>query len=306
MTPTKTPALRVSRLSKVFGDIQALKDVSFSVPEGKVLALLGPNGAGKTTLIDICEGFQKPTHGAVSVCGIDPVTRPQDVRAIIGIMLQESGSYSGIRVEEMLKLSASYNANPLDPDWLIELLGLGNVRSTTYRRLSGGQKQRLALALALISRPKVVFLDEPTAGLDAQSRVLVWRLIRQLRADGVTVILTTHLMDEAQALADEVVIIDQGSVVAAGSPSELRKEASPGLKFETDRDLDITAAPWAALGVEAIRPLVYSIPTEPTPALISQLARLAAEQNVLIISLSTEARSLEDIFLEITGRALRS
>lgn len=280
--------------------------LSLSVQPGTIVALLGPNGAGKTTTIEMCEGFQKPTSGSISVLGLNPVTEPDKVRAQVGIMLQDSGSYSGIKVEEMLRLSASYSADPLDPEWLMDLLGLKNVRGTTYRRLSGGQRQRLSLGLAIITRPKLVFLDEPTAGMDAQSRLLVWTLIRQLRADGVTVILTTHLMDEAQSLADEVIIMDHGKIVMQGPPAQLRRGQDPHVQFETDADLDLATEAMQALQVRTVRPNTYALGVAITPAVIAQLSAELAAQGVLILSLNTHTRSLEDVFLEITGRSLRS
>ncbi|MDO4760388.1 MAG: ABC transporter ATP-binding protein [Corynebacterium sp.] len=299
-------ALELNNVEKSFGAVRAVKGVSLKVAEGTVLALLGPNGAGKTTTIEMCEGFQKPTSGSIRVLGLDPTSQPDQVRAQVGIMPQDSGSYSGIKVAEMLHLSASYNADPLDPEWLLNLVGLDNVRSTTYRRLSGGQKQRLSLALALISRPRLVFLDEPTAGMDAQSRLLVWELIKQLRADGVTVVLTTHVMDEAQALADHVVIMDHGEIVAEGSCAQLQHATAQVLRFETDRDLDLSLPLWQELGVEALRPRVYVVRVQPDPDVVARVAAAAATARVLISSLSTDSRSLEDVFLDLTGRELRS
>ena len=270
------------------------------------MALLGPNGAGKTTTIEMCEGFQRPDSGKISVLGISPATEPDKVRAQVGIMLQDSGSYSGIRVREMLELTASYSRDPLKPEWLLELFGLQNVQRTTYRRLSGGQKQRLNLAVALISRPRLVFVDEPTAGMDAQSRLLVWDLLRALRSDGVTVILTTHLMDEAQALADRVTIVDRGRVVAQGTPAELQAATATTIHFETDGDVDLSRGEWQKLGVSATKPRTYVLHTTPRPEVVAKLAQQAAADGVLITHFDTHARSLEDAFLDITGRTLRS
>ena len=201
-------ALVLNEVVKQFGPKRAVDGVSFTARRGELLALLGPNGAGKTTTIEMCEGFTQPTSGSIRVLGYDPATEPQRVRDRIGIMLQGGGSYSGVKVREMLHLAASYNEDPHDPDWLIELLGLEGVASTTYRRLSGGQQQRLSLALAIIGRPELLFLDEPTAGMDAQSRLAVWELVNAMKRDGTTIVLTTHLMDEAESLADRVVIVD--------------------------------------------------------------------------------------------------
>ena len=292
-------ALELVDVVKRFGDHTAVDNVSFTVETGTIMALLGPNGAGKTTTIEMCEGFQRPDSGKISVLGMNPAAEPDKVRAQVGIMLQDSGSYSGIRVREMLELTASYSRDPIKPDWLLELFGLQNAQRTTYRRLSGGQKQRLNLAVALISRPRLVFVDEPTAGMDAQSRLLVWDLLRALRSDGVTVILTTHLMDEAQALADRVTIVDRGRVVAQGTPAELQAATATTIHFETDGDVDLSQGEWQKLGVSATKPRTYVLHTTPRPEVVAKLAQQAAADGVLITHLDTHARSLEDAFLDI-------
>lgn len=298
-------ALEVHDIVKTFGSTTAVDHLSFTARRGEVLALLGPNGAGKTTTIEMCEGFTAPTSGSISVLGMDPQREGEKVRERIGIMLQGGGSYSGIRVKEMLELTASYNADPLDPSWLMDILGLNKVAKTTYRRLSGGQQQRLSLALALIGRPELVFLDEPTAGMDAQSRHAVWGLVEALKRDGVTVILTTHLMDEAERLADNVVIIDRGSVVASGSPHELTGSGdNPALHIRTDRPLDLTAIPAEASLIDDT-PLTYRLHSSGDPQAIAAIASEAARQNVLIKELGLHRRTLEDVFLDLTGRELR-
>lgn len=298
-------ALSVRNVTKSFGGKQAVSGLSFDVAPASVLALLGPNGAGKTTTIEMCEGFQKPDSGDIRVLGLDPTRDPGKVRERIGIMLQGGGAYPGVRVEEMLRLTASYSASPHDVDWLLQLVGLEGHRRTPYRRLSGGQQQRLSLAQALVNKPELVFLDEPTAGMDAQSRLLVWDLIERLKADGVTVILTTHLMDEAEALADNVVIIDHGSLVAAGSPAELMKRGSGVSHIHVTTsaalDLDLIGLPG-----EAIRPLTYRFQAPAMPEIVSAIVLGAAAQNVLIRSLEVDKASLEEVFLDITGREMRS
>ncbi|WP_347305191.1 ABC transporter ATP-binding protein [Corynebacterium sp. SA-MJD20WY100] len=297
-------ALVVDSVVKAFGATRAVDGLSFHVNRGELLCFLGPNGAGKTTTIEMCEGFTAPTSGSIRVLGLDPATNPDGVRERIGIMLQGGGSYSGIRVREMLELTARYSRNPLDPDWLIEILGLEGVAKNTYRRLSGGQQQRLSLALALIGRPELVFLDEPTAGMDAQSRLAVWELIRALKRDGVTIVLTTHLMDEAEALANRVIIIDHGRKVAEGTPAELMDDnRGAQLTFETDREVDLAVLP---LKVVAQRPLHYALADAPTPATIAALTAALADQGVLLRRLDAAHATLEDVFLELTGRELRS
>lgn len=304
-------ALVVDSVVKRFGEKTAVNNLSFTAKRGEVLALLGPNGAGKSTTLDMCEGFSKPTSGTINVLGLNPATQPQAVRERIGIMLQGGGSYSGTTVREMLNLAASYNVNPHDPDWLLELLGLQGAAKTTYRRLSGGQQQRLSLALAIIGRPELVFLDEPTAGMDAQSRMAVWDIVNALRRDGTTVILTTHLMDEAESLADYVVIVDRGQVVAQGTPAELTNHQDfPVVSFATSENLDLAALNASLQGfdlqAEQSRQMHYRILGEARPDAIAAVAAEAANQKVLIRNLRVAHRTLEDVFLDITGRELRS
>lgn len=302
-----TTALVLDNVVKTYGDVNAVDGLSFRVNRGEILCLLGPNGAGKTTTIEMCEGFTKPTSGNIDVLGLDPSRHPDAVRARIGIMLQGGGSYSGIKVREMLKLSASYNDNPLDPDWLLETLGLTGVAKNTYRRLSGGQQQRLSLALAIIGRPELVFLDEPTAGMDAQSRLAVWDLIRALREDGVTVVLTTHLMDEAEALSDRVVIIDHGQLVASGTTADLMETSETAqVSFETAAPVDLEALHTAGISAEAVRPLHYRLASTVSPEAIAALASALAAQDVTLRSLETSHRNLEEVFLDLTGREMRS
>ncbi|CAB0904859.1 ABC transporter ATP-binding protein [Corynebacterium diphtheriae] len=307
---SNSPVLSLTNLVKSFGEKQAVAGITLSVYQGEVFALLGPNGAGKSTTIQMCEGFIKPSSGSVTILGMNPATEGDAVRRQIGIMLQSGGSYSGIRVSEMLDLAASYSENPLDPDWLLDVLGLQGVRKTTYRRLSGGQQQRLSLALAIIGRPRMVFLDEPTAGLDAQSRLVVWDLISSLKRDGVTVILTTHLMDEAQALADRVAIIDRGKIITSGTTQELLTSA-PGQQtavMTTAAPLEISKiiAAIPNLAISELRPLRYRVASADLAGALSKLARVARQKNVLITSWTTDTQNLEDIFLSITGNELRS
>jgi ABC-2 type transport system ATP-binding protein len=215
------PAIQIRGLTKRYGGRAVVDSLDLQMPSGAVTALLGPNGAGKTTTIEICCGLRRPDEGDVRVLGLDPVRDSVALRPRLGVMLQEGGVYSGANAIQMLHHVASLHAHPLDPDALIARLGLGDAGRTTYRRLSGGQKQLLALGLAIVGRPELVFLDEPTAGLDPHARLATWGLIADLRAAGVTVVLATHLMDEAERLADLVQIIDRGRCVAAGSPAEL-------------------------------------------------------------------------------------
>lgn len=301
------PALTLDNVVKRFGSTTAVNGLSLSVSSGEVFCLLGPNGAGKSTTIEMSEGFIHPTSGSIDVLGHNPGTEPDKVREKVGIMLQGGGSYSGIHVLEMLELSARYSAHPLSPHWLLETLGLEGVARTSYRRLSGGQQQRLSLALAIIGKPELVFLDEPTAGMDAQSRLAVWDLIRALRSDGVTIVVTTHLMDEAESLADRVAIMDHGQLVAHGTPAELTTQTeSAGLSFSTDIDVDIEALAAAGISATKSRPLHYRLTEAGTPETIAALTTELARQGVLLRYLDAAHRNLEEVFLDLTGRHLRS
>lgn len=303
------PVLHLDGVVKTFGDTVAVDGLDLALHRGQVLALLGPNGAGKTTTVEMCEGFTRPDRGTVRVFGLDPAAASGDVRARIGVMLQGGGAYPGSKAGEMLDLVAAYSADPLDPQWLLRELGLLDAVRTPYRRLSGGQQQRLALACALVGRPELVFLDEPTAGLDAQARLMVWELIDALRRDGVSVLLTTHLMDEAEALADRLVIIDHGKIVAEGTPSELTRHGAAGrLQFVAPEHLDLTgltASLPAGFTVTEGSPGSYEVAGDIDPAVLVAVTTWCAELGVLATELRVDQRRLEDVFLDLTGRELR-
>ncbi len=302
-------AVQLRGVAKAFGTTRAVDGLDLDVQPAQVLALLGPNGAGKTTTVEMCEGFTPPDAGTVRVLGLDPIADTAQLRPRIGVMLQGGGAYPGARAGEMLRLIASYSACPHDPDWLLRTLGLTEVVRTSYRRLSGGQQQRLALACALVNRPELVFLDEPTAGMDAQARLLVWDLIDCLRRDGVTVLLTTHLMDEAEQLADQVLIIDHGKAVAKGSPTELTTEgAEQQLRFSAPSRLDVdllrAALPEGYHTAEP-QPGRYLVEGQISPQVLATVTSWCARMDVLATDLRVAQRSLEDVFLELTGRELR-
>src|SRR5690242_21362383 len=208
------PAVEIGRLVKRYGQTTAVDGLTLSAARGAVTGILGPNGAGKTTTIEICEGYRRPDQGTVRVLGLDPVRDARALRPRVGVMLQSGGLPQAVPAGEYLRVMASFYAHPLDPAALLDRLGLAGSVRVPCRRLSGGQQQRLSLAAAIIGRPELVFLDEPTAGLDPQARHATWDLITSLRADGVSVILTTHFMEEAERLSDHVVIIDAGHTVA--------------------------------------------------------------------------------------------
>jgi len=302
--------VRLRGVSKRFGSTLAVCDLDLEVQRAQVLALLGPNGAGKTTTVEMCEGFVRPDTGTIEILGLDPVTDNAKVRERIGVMLQGGGGYPSARAGEMLNLVAAYAARPLDPAWLLDTLGLTDAARTTYRRLSGGQQQRLALACAIVGRPELVFLDEPTAGMDAHARLVVWELIDGLRRDGVTVVLTTHQLKEAEELADQIVIIDHGSAVVSGSPSQLMSNgAEDQLRFSAPRRLDLallTAALPEGYQVGEHSPGEYLVEGKINPQVLATVTAWCARLNILATDLRVEQRSLEDVFLDVTGKGLRS
>jgi ABC-2 type transport system ATP-binding protein len=302
------PVVEVDGLVKRYGARTAVDGLSFKVERGSITAVLGPNGAGKTTTVECCEGYRRPDAGSVRVLGLDPQRQGAHLRPRIGIMLQNGGIYSGVRADEMLRHMARLYAHPLDVSMLIERLGLGSAGRTPYRRLSGGQQQRLSLAMAMVGRPELVFLDEPTAGLDPQARRAAWELLEEVRRDGVTVVLTTHLMDEAERLSDRVVIIDNGRVVTSGTPAELTAGGARVVRFDGPAGLDRAALRAVLPGpvrVEEDGPGRYTIEGEIRPELLAALTAWCAEQGVMPEGLRVGRRTLEEVFLELTGRWLR-
>jgi ABC-2 type transport system ATP-binding protein len=306
---TSTIPVRLRGVTKRYGSTTAVSGLDLDVETAEVLALLGPNGAGKTTTVEMCEGFVRPDAGTIEVLGLDPITDNSRIRERIGVMLQGGGGYPAARAGEMLWLVAAYSANPLDPQWLLETLGLTESARTTYRRLSGGQQQRLALACALVGRPELVFLDEPTSGMDAHARLVVWELIDGLRRDGVTVVLTTHQLTEAEELADRIVIIDHGVAVASGTPAELmRTGAENQLRFTAPRMLDVSLLESAlpeGYRVNEASAGQYLVEGHIDPQVLATVTAWCARMNVLATDLRVEQRSLEDVFLDLTGRELR-
>jgi ABC-2 type transport system ATP-binding protein len=305
------PAIHVDGLRKTYGSRVAVEDLSFSADPGEVFALLGPNGAGKTTTIEILEGYRGRDAGEVSVLGLDPQREAHKLRQQIGLMLQEGGVYPQARPREILSLFASFYPQHDSPDRLLELVGLDDSQTTPYRRLSGGQKQRLALALALVGCPKLVFLDEPTASMDPQARRATWDIVRSLRDSGVTVLLTTHYMDEAEQLADRIGIIDRGRLVAVGDMESLRRQPD-------SQDTTVRMVAPAGLDVEQLQALdgvntvredqsgVYLFETADPPVLLAQVTDWARGQQLSIRELRVGRESLEDIFLRLTGDRMRS
>ena len=285
-----------------FGDVAAVDGVSFDASAGEVVALLGPNGAGKTTTVETVEGYRRPHRGSVSVLGLDPVDDRAELVDRIGVMPQEAGAYPGLRVGEAVRLFASYYDDPDSPDRLLDLLGLRARERATWRSLSGGEQQRLSLALALVGRPEVAFLDEPTSGVDISGRLVIRSVIADLRAAGVTVVLTTHDLTEAEKVADRVVIVDDGKVVAEGTPDSLRSAGGDEIRFNAAPGLDVGAL-GAAIGapvVEATRG-EYLVTAAPAPAMVAAITAWMADRDLVLGDLRAGRQSLEDVFLRLTA-----
>jgi len=302
------PVLQVENLVKRYGEVEAVRGVSFSVEEGEVFGLLGPNGAGKTSTIEVLEGLRVADGGRATVCGLDPLRSPNELKNEIGAVLQATSLPDKLRVSEALRLFASFYKRTRNSHELLRRFGLEEKRHTFYNQLSGGQKQRLALALALVNDPRVLFLDEPTAGLDPQVRREIYTIIEELKREKKTIVLTTHYIEEAEKLCDRVAIIDHGKLIASGTPRELKQRSGNTTRLEVR-----LAKP---AGREALSQLdgvtdalevdgAYVLHCQRTaPAIVALVKHLEAQGNELA-SLEIAAPSLEDVFIELTGRRLR-
>jgi ABC-2 type transport system ATP-binding protein len=302
--PPTSRAVAVSGLSKSYGALQAVRGVSFTVEHGEIFALLGPNGAGKTTILEILEGFRARDGGSVEVLGTDPGDRSHGraLRERIGLVLQDIAVEPYLTVRETIARNAGYYPAPRDVDEVIALADLDGQERKKVRTLSGGQKRRLDLALGLIGDPELLFLDEPTTGFDPSARREAWQIVRDLRGSGTTIMLTTHYMDEAQALADRVAVIVGGQIVAEGTPSSIggRDTAQTSIRFALPDGYDV-----ADLPVDAVRSddLVAIETAQPTETL-HQLTGWALRHGMVLDRLTVDRPSLEDIYLRLTSYGL--
>ena len=301
-------AIVVDNFSKSYGSNRVVDALQFTVHKGEVFALLGPNGAGKTTTVETLEGYRTPDQGTIRVLGLDPIRQAHILKPQIGVMLQQDGLYPALTAREVLQLFAGYYEQSQKPDTLLERVGLASAAKTRCRRLSGGQKRRLTLAVALVGNPALIFMDEPTAGMDPQARLTTWEIVRDLKNSGVTILLTTHLMDEAERLADRVAIIDSGRLIALDTPGNLTGTQNANIvHFVAPAGLDttqLTALPSAQSAREQ-RPGSYVIETDNIQALLVELTTWLRHSNITLSELRVGHGSLEDLFLRLTGSEVR-
>ncbi|MEU4530846.1 ABC transporter ATP-binding protein [Micromonospora ureilytica] len=296
------PVIEVTHLKKLYGDLVAVDDVSLAVEAGEIFGVLGPNGAGKTTTVECVAGLRVPDGGGVSVLGLDPRRDAAQLRQRVGVQLQESQLPDRLRVSEALELYASFYSNPADPTELIDKLGLGDKRNTAYKKLSGGQKQRLSIALALVGNPEIAILDELTTGLDPQARRDTWGLIEQVRDSGVTIVLVTHFMEEAERLCDRVAVIDRGRVVALDTPAGLVSTVAPEqrIRFRPSAPVDdrlLTDLP----EVSAVQRTGSQVVVTGTGELLHAVTSVLARHQIVAADLRLEQSTLDDAFVELTG-----
>lgn len=305
--------IRVKNLHKRFGKIKAVDGVSFSVEEGEVVAFLGPNGAGKTTTLEMVEGLSKPTSGNINVLGFDPVRKPNEVKKRIGIQLQSTSYYEYLKLSELLDLFASFFGKKADVKKLLDMVGLFDKRKAYVEHLSGGQKQRFAVVATLVNDPSIIFLDEPTTGLDPQARHNLWGIIKAIRKSGKTVILTTHYMEEAEVLADRVYVMDGGKVIASGTPKLLMSKLPNPFRIE----VTVKKCPGDNVikkikGVVSVRHEEVEgedhkciIGVKDVRDTLPELINLLKKQKIQFEDMEVVPANLEDVFLKLTGKELR-
>ncbi len=308
MPENPQPTVELISVSKSYGDLKAVDNLSFTAYRGEVFGLLGPNGAGKTTTLEMIEGLREPDSGEIFVNGHNSKTDLQKVKEMIGVQLQSTSLYNKIKVGEALALYGGYYKNRRSVDELLKLVSLEDKRNSYHKDLSGGQQQRLALALTLVNDPMVVFLDEPTTGLDPQARRNLWEIISEMRSDEKTVLLTTHYMEEAERLCDRIAIMDHGKIIAEGTPGELvsRMSVDSCLEFRNNEALDLVQLQKLPNVTKTLTngENIELFSRNPQETLVN-LIELSKSQNAEIKDLHVRRATLEDLFIELTGRSLR-
>nr|WP_010175949.1 ATP-binding cassette domain-containing protein [Bacillus coahuilensis] len=300
--------VNVEGLVKRYGSFTAVKGIHFQVHTGEIFGLLGPNGAGKTTTIEMLVGLRKPDGGTATLSGYDVQTQVNQVKEVIGVQLQSTSLFELLKVEEILHLYASFYPSHIDINKLIEDMLLTEKRNARIKGLSGGQKQRLAIALALIHNPHIVFLDEPTTGLDPQARRTLWDIVKRLKEQGKTVLLSTHYMDEAHVLCDRIGIMDQGELIALDTPTNLVKtlQSSSTVEFNlTNRQSEEWFSGMDGVEEVRIKDRFVQLYTDDIQRTLTSLINKSTEENVKIEDLQTRQATLEDVFIHMTGRRLR-
>ena len=302
-----TPIIRVSGIRKTYGKTVAVDDVSFEVDEGEIFGLIGPNGAGKTTTMECVEGLRRPDRGSISVLSLDPIRDARRLQQRVGVQLQQAQLQKRINVREAVDLWASLYPRAVDGDALLERLGLADKRKAWFMTLSGGQKQRLFIALALIHDPDVVLLDELTTGLDPQARRAIWDLVREIRTRGKTVLLTTHLMEEAERLCDRVAIVERGRVIDIGTPAGLvRKHCQNEAVVLDTTDASASQRFEVIPGVESVTWQNNQCTIRGRGGdLVTHVIQCLAEHRIQVTNFKTELPNLEDVFLTLTGHSIR-
>ena len=302
------PLIEISDLTKSYGSLQAVRGVSFAVAKGEIFGMLGPNGAGKTTTVEIIEGLRERDGGRVRVFGLDPSKAGPEIKSRTGVQLQQVALYPRLRVGEVIRLFASFYERQADPDELISLLGLEERRNARVGELSGGQAQRLSVALAVVNVPELLLLDEPSTGMDPQARRNLWDVIRGFKADGMTIVLTTHYMEEAERLCDRVAVMDHGKIIALDTPRSLVHE-----HFEQDAIEFSSTMEWSISelrGLDSVSSATaqgseYNLFSTNVPGTMGDLLRLSDSKGLRIEGMRVRHATLEDVFLKLTGRTLR-
>ena len=299
------PVIEVSNLRKEYGDTVAVEDVSFAVERGEIFGILGPNGAGKTTTVECVEGLRRPDRGTVSVLGLDPARDRAELTQRLGAQLQESELPEKMKVGEALELYGSFYSAPADWERLLYDLGLTDKRGARFGKLSGGQKQRVSIALALVGNPEIVVLDELTTGLDPAARRDTWQLIEDVRDRGVTIVLVTHFMEEAERLCDRIAVIDSGRVAAIDTPRGLVSRVAPEqrIRFKPSAPLDDTLLKDLP-EVHSVTKSGAQITVTGSDAVLQAVTSALARNNVIAADLRVEQTSLDDAFVALTGRSL--
>jgi ABC-2 type transport system ATP-binding protein len=300
--------IEVDNLTKKYGTVTAVNGVSFSVEQGEVFGILGPNGAGKTTTVEIIEGLRKPDSGSIKVCDIDAIKEHGRIKEIIGVQLQATSIYDNIRVKEAIELFGNYYRKSVPARQILEEVSLTDKSNSRVSALSGGQKQRLSVGLALVNDPEVLFLDEPTTGLDPQARHNIWSIVENLRNRGKTVVMTTHYMEEAEHLCGRLAVIDNGKIIAMGTPDSLINRAGldTSIEFSASRELNGIAS--RIPGLQKIPnggAHKYEVKSSGVSRILNDLTNLCFENNIELENISVRRVTLEDVFLAMTGRKLR-